>query len=408
MSRNSRSKYKRSYKKPSNSGGYNNSRKKRSGYHRGGNNQRSSIKHEQYISKAVDSPVEENLYVESVSFDHFKLAPVVKMNIRDKGYEHPTKIQNDTIYEILQGRDILGMASTGSGKTAAFLLPMLTKILQSNHEKCLIVVPTRELANQIRYELTTFSKNTNILMALIVGGASYGPQISLLRKNPEFVIATPGRLIDLHKQHKIDLKSFNNIVLDEVDRMLDMGFIRDIELIIKNLSYKKQSLFFSATMDYKAENIANRLLVNPLKVEIKQQTATVNIEQNIIKFEFNGEKINKLHNMLLTDEFEKVLVFARTRRGADSLSKELQNRGHKSTAIHGEKSLNQRNRAISQFRRDDLKVLVATDVAARGIDIPDISHIINFDEPASYSDYIHRIGRTGRIGKKGVALTFVR
>jgi len=424
--RNYRSKNKRSYGKPAKAGGkkYHGKRKpnhsrgasssggtshyKKRGYSKRGGYQRSAIKHEQYISKAKDVVREESLYVKHAVFSNFNLAPVVQKNIRDKGYVHPTKIQNGAIPQVLQGRDVLGMASTGSGKTAAFLLPMITKILKNPEEKCLIVVPTRELANQIRYELKTFSRGTDILDALIVGGAKYGPQINILRRNPKFVIATPGRLIDLHKTKRIDLKSFNNIVLDEVDRMLDMGFIRDIELIISNIAHKKQSLFFSATMNYKAENIARRLLVNPLKIKIEQQSAVVNIEQNIIKFEFTGEKINKLHDLLTGEEFDKVLVFSRTRRGADSLSKELQRRGHKCVAIHGEKSLNQRNRAISQFRQNNIDVLVATDVAARGIDIPDITHIINFDEPATYNDYIHRIGRTGRIGKKGVALTFVR
>jgi len=369
--------------------------------------QKSFIKHEQYISKAI-KPEEERLYVDNISFSDFKLDPIVQKNTRDRGYIRPTKIQNQAIPEILQGRDILGMASTGSGKTAAFLLPMITKILKRYDERCLIVIPTRELANQIRHELKAFSKGTNIQEALIIGGTGYGPQIKSLGRKPQFVIATPGRLIDLHNTNRINLKSFNNIVLDEVDRMLDMGFIKDINLIVSNLANEKQSLFFSATVNYKAESIARNLLKNPLKIEIEQQSATVNIDQNIIKFKFNGEKINKLHEFLSNTAFEKVLVFSRTRRGADSLAKELQRRGHKSAVIHGEKSQGQRNRVISQFRHNSIDILVATDVAARGIDIPDISHIINFDEPATYNDYIHRIGRTGRIGKKGVALTFVR
>ena len=402
-----RSKQNRSYNRPAKSGGKRNYGKRNSGYSRGNHRAQSTISHSQYISKAQNI-VQESIYVNHANISNFALAPIVQKNVKDKGYEHPTKIQNGVIPEIINGRDVLGLASTGSGKTAAFLLPIITKVLNNNNEKCLIVVPTRELANQIRHELFTFSKGTDILSVLIVGGAKYGPQISLLNRNPKFVIATPGRLIDLHKTNRINLRSFNNVVLDEVDRMLDMGFIKDIELIVSNLAYKKQSMFFSATMNHKAESIARKLLVNPLKIKIEQQSAVVNIEQNIIKFEFNGEKINKLHDLLNKDSFGKVLVFARTRRGADSLAKELIRRGHKCAAIHGEKSLNQRNRVISQFRQSSIDIVVATDVAARGIDIPDITHIINFDEPSTYDDYIHRIGRTGRIGKKGVALTFVR
>jgi len=382
------------------------SKGRKSNYARKSTYHRAHIKHDQYISKATKSG-EEALYVQNVTFSDFKLHPIVQKNIRNKGYVHPTKIQNQAIPEILHGRDILGMASTGSGKTAAFLLPMITKAINNPDEKCLIVVPTRELANQIRYELLTFSKGSNIMEVLIIGGASYGTQIRLLNRKPQFVIATPGRLLDLHKMKKINLYGFNNIVLDEVDRMLDMGFIRDIEYMISKLSSQKQSLFFSATIGHKAESIANKFLKNPLKIKIEQQSALVNIEQNIIKFKFVGEKINKLDEFLVNTNCEKVLVFSRTRRGADSLTKELQRRGHKSAVIHGEKSLGQRSRVISQFRQNDIDILVATDVAARGIDIPDISHIINFDEPATYDDYVHRIGRTGRIGKKGVALTFV-
>jgi len=401
-----RSNNKRSFNKPAKSGRKKYSKGRKSNYAKKSTYHRAHIKHDQYISKATKSG-EENLYVEDVTFYDFKLHPIVQKNIRNKGYVHPTIIQNQAIPEILHGKDILGMASTGSGKTAAFLLPMITKAINNQDERCLIVVPTRELANQIRYELLTFSKGTNIMEVLIIGGASYSTQIRLLKRRPQFVIATPGRLLDLHKMKKINLYGFNNIVLDEVDRMLDMGFIRDIEYMISKLSPQKQSLFFSATINHKAESIANKFLRDPLKIQIKQQSALVNIEQNIIKYKFVGEKINKLDEFLASTDCEKVLVFSRTRRGADSLTKELQRRGHKSAVIHGEKSLGQRNRVISQFRQNDIDVLVATDVAARGIDIPDISHIINFDEPATYDDYVHRIGRTGRIGKKGVALTFV-
>jgi len=368
---------------------------------------RSAINPRLYVSNG-ESAQEENLYVAGSDFAHFNLDGKIFENVRSRQYKNPTKIQYEAIPHIMAGRDVLGMASTGSGKTAAFLLPMLTKTLKSPKERCLIVVPTRELANQITNEIIAFSKGTFIQQALIVGGAKYGNQIRLLMKEPQFVVATPGRLIDLYKTKKIYLHDFNNIVLDEVDRMLDMGFINDIELIISKLSQQKQSLFFSATMNSKAEGIARTLLKDPIRIEIKQKSAAASVDQGIIRYQFTGEKINKLDELLHKSEFDKVLVFSRTKRGADSLARELQRRGHKSGVIHGDRSLGQRNKAISLFRQNVIDVLVATDVAARGIDIPDISHIINFDEPATYNDYIHRIGRTGRIGKRGVALTFVK
>lgn len=397
----------RSYSRPKYSGGNNFSRGRNTSANKSTPYKKSFIKHDQYINKAKPI-VNENIYVESSLFSDFNLNTIVKNNVKLKGYKHPTKVQSRVIPEIIKGKDILGLATTGSGKTAAFLLPMITKVMNDHFARCLIVVPTRELANQISNEFKSFSKGTNLLHAVIMGGTGYGPQIKLLNKRPQFVIATPGRLIDLHNTHKINLKSFNNIILDEVDRMLDMGFVRDIELIIANLSNQKQSLFFSATMDNNAEKIARTLLNNPLKIQIEHQDASVNIEQNIIKFKFIGEKINMLHEFLESTEFDKVLVFSKTRRGADTLSRELERRGHRNAVIHGNKSLGQRNKVISQFRQNNIDILVATDVAARGIDIPNISHIINYDEPANYNDYIHRIGRTGRIGKRGVALTFVR
>lgn len=409
---NSKKTYNKPFKKFGNSSGKrfnkkNYSRNKNSTYSKKRGYQTSKIKHEQYISKPIPN-AQNDVYVKNATFLDFKLHPIVQKNIKNKGYIHPTQIQYQAIPKILEGSDILGLASTGSGKTAAFLLPLITKTLNNKHEKCLIIVPTRELANQILWELKTFIKGTDLMDVLIIGGASYGTQIKLLKRKPQFVIATPGRLIDLHKMEKINLKSFNNIVLDEVDQMLDMGFIHDIKLIIENLAQKKQSLFFSATINKSAEEISNNLLKNPVKIQISPQSAVSNVEQNIIKYKFNGEKINILHDLLITTEFEKVLVFSKTRKNTEVISKELQKRGHKSAAIHGEKTLGQRNKVISQFRHDNIDILVATDVAARGIDIPNISHIINYDEPANYSDYIHRIGRTGRIGKKGVALTFVR
>ena len=244
--------------------------------------------------------------------------------------------------------------------------------------------------------------------ALIVGGASYAPQIRLLRRNPQLVIATCGRLIDLFKTKQINLNEFDIIVLDEVDQMLDMGFINDIKLIVSSLKEQKQSLFFSATMNPKIEDIAKSFLQNPVKIEIAKQGSAKNVDQNIVKIHHSKSKLDTLHEILVNTEYDKVLVFSKTKRGAEELSIQLKGKGHKAEALHGDKSLGQRMRIMASFRKNEILILVATDVAARGIDIPDISHVINYDEPATKEDYIHRIGRTGRIGKKGVALTFVK
>ncbi len=303
-------------------------------------------------------------------------------------------------------KDVIGLASTGSGKTAAFLIPAVNAVLSDNRKRALIIAPTRELVNQIQMELKQFAQGTFINDVLIVGGASYSTQIRILRKNPQFVIGTPGRLIDLYEKKYLDLSQFDVVVLDEVDQMLDMGFINDIKLVISKLKNPRQSLFFSATMSPKIRDVANTLLQDPVTIEVAKQSAAKNVDQNIIKIG-SKKKIDVLHELLVNSEFTRVLVFARTKRGADQLSDALQLKGHRADALHGNKSLNARTRILSMFKRDEIDILVATDVASRGIDVPNISHVINYDEPATYDDYIHRIGRTGRIGKKGVALTFV-
>jgi len=367
-----------------------------------------AIAHEMYISKAMNNEVSlDNMYENNMTFSDFPLHPKLLKNIVDRKYVHPTKIQAQVIPTILDKRDVIGMASTGSGKTAAFLIPMLNAVLQDNKKKCLIVAPTRELVNQIQAEFRIFAHNTYINDVLIVGGASYYTQTRLLKRNHNFVMATPGRLIDLYNQKQIDLGEFDLIVLDEVDQMLDMGFIHDVKLIISKLKESKQSLFFSATMTPKIRDIAKSLLKDPITFELATQSAVKNVEQNIVKVSSSKGKIETLHELLVNTEFERVLVFSRTKRGADDIADALRRKGHKADALHGNKSLSQRTRILAMFKRDEIDILVATDVASRGIDVPDISHVINYDEPGSYADYIHRIGRTGRIGKKGTALTFV-
>ncbi len=364
------------------------------------------IGHDKYISKAkLENEV--NIYTPDSTFDDFGLVPALTANIKSLGYTGPTQIQSQTIPHIMQGKDLLGLSSTGSGKTAAFLIPLVNKTLLDKSQRSLIIAPTRELAVQIQQELKKFTNNMNIRHVVIIGGASIRDQISILRNNPAFVIATPGRLLDLYDRNCVDLGRFTNVVLDEVDQMLDMGFVNDIKFVVSKLSPSKQALFFSATINREAENISNSLLKNPVRIEAETRSALNNIDQDIVRIGSNN-KVDLLHDLLVKTEFEKVLIFSRTKRGADDISYELQRRGFKSEALHGNKSLGQRSKVLTSFKQSKINILVATDVAARGIDVPDISHVINFDEPDNFDTYKHRIGRTGRIGKKGVALTFVR
>ncbi|MDX9739329.1 MAG: DEAD/DEAH box helicase [Candidatus Dojkabacteria bacterium] len=383
------------------SSSYSNSRRG-GGYNRRG----STINVNQLIAKAVyeDLP---SIYVLDHNLLEFNLTKELKKNITYKKYTSPTKIQYEAIPKILEGRDILGMASTGSGKTAAFLIPMINKGVQDRSQRFLIVVPTRELAIQIQDEFMQLARNTGLRSVLVIGGNSIGAQIGILRRDPAFVIATPGRLKDVSEREAIYLKDINNVILDEVDRMLDMGFIDDIRYITSHLNEDRQSLFFSATMNRKSEEIANTLLRNPVRIEIQKQEAGKNVDQDIIKLKDGETKFNVLCNYLSKDEFKKVLLFTRTKREAENLSRKLLDRGVRVNALHGDKRQAQRTRIIDAFKKDQLNILVATDVASRGLDVNNISHVINYDMPENYDDYIHRIGRTGRAGKKGYALTFV-
>lgn len=378
-------------------------------FKRGGRSRQGSryISRDKYISKARESDTP-SIYVSDRSFNDFDLSPEIQRNIKARKYTNLTKIQAQAIPYILEGKDLLGIACTGSGKTGAFLIPMIDKILKDRRQKCLVITPTRELAFQIQDELRQFTRGTSIRSVVVIGGASMHRQILAIERDPQFVIATPGRLKDLFERRKIRLEKFNNVILDEVDRMLDMGFVRDISFLISKLPKQKQSLFFSATVAQKAERIAHTLLRNPVKVQTEKQLPIKNVDQDIVEVKSVFKKVEVLHNLLIKEDFEKVLIFSRTKRGADKLTYELRDRGFNVDAIHGDKTQFKRTTTIAKFRANTINILVATDVASRGIDIPDITHVINYDEPATYEDYIHRIGRTGRVGKKGTALTFVR
>ncbi len=367
---------------------------------------KSTVSASAYVNKAeIQNSVDATVITHR--FDDFLIDSRIKQNINLHGYNIPTPIQDQVIPYILQGRDVIGIANTGTGKTAAFLIPLINKIIHNRSEKVLVIVPTRELAVQINDELKEFTKSLNIYSTLIIGGASINRQILELRQNLNVIIGTPGRLKDLIKRQFLHLGNFQNIVLDEVDRMVDIGFINDIKYIISLLPQNRQSLFFSATVPPAINSIIQSFLKNPITVSVKMKEMAYGIDQDVIRVNSKEEKVEKLQNMLRLEEFKKVLIFGRTKWGVERLSKTLQQKGFLAASIHGNKSQSQRLRALSQFKQNQLQVLVATDIAARGIDVVDISHVINFDEPSTYTDYIHRIGRTGRAQKLGKALTFV-
>lgn len=367
---------------------------------------KSVLDQNKFIKKATPAAdVEE--YISRHKFADFKLVQELKNNIITKGYETPTPIQDQSIPSALEGRDIIGVAATGTGKTAAFIIPLINKIVMGQKQKVIIITPTRELASQIDIELREFAKGMGIRSVQCIGGARIGRQISELSRNPQFVIGTPGRINDLIKRGRLRLENTQNIVLDEVDRMVDMGFINDIKTILSTLPKHRQSLFFSATIPPRINDLIKTFLDNPVTVSVKTTITSDNVEQDIVKVSFDQRKIEVLHDILNKPECEKVLIFGRTKRGVENLSNDLEKRGFKSSSIHGDKAQNKREKALRLFKENHVNILVATDVAARGLDIDDVSHVINYDLPENYEDYIHRIGRTGRANKRGTALTFV-
>ncbi|MEK7856085.1 MAG: DEAD/DEAH box helicase [Acidobacteriota bacterium] len=322
------------------------------------------------------------------------------------GYFEPTPIQEKAIPVILRGGDVIGTAETGTGKTAAFLLPLIQNMGSKNKPgtTVLVLAPTRELATQIEVECRKFAPK-NITCAAVIGGSAYGKQIQALKRGVNILIATPGRLMDFMEQGMVNFKGLNTLVLDEADRMLDMGFLPAIKRIVKACPENRQTLFFSATMAGEIEHIAMSIVKDPTFVEVaKRGKAAVTIEQRAypVAHQF---KVPLLLDLLSKDDFDRVLVFTRTKRGADRIAHILEKQDHKSNRIHGDRSQSQREAALSGFKSGRTRVLVATDVAARGIDIDAVSHVINYDVPVAPEDYVHRIGRTGRAGLKGQAIT---
>ncbi len=360
-----------------------------------------------FINKASTAEVVAD-YVPTHKFADFVINHQLKANILAKGYDTPTSIQDQTIPVSLEGKDVIGIANTGTGKTAAFLIPLIHKVAQQHRQRVLIMTPTRELALQVQMELKDFSRNLPIYSTLLIGGANIGQQIQQLRRGPQFVIATPGRLKDIVMRKSLDLSQFQSVVLDEADRMLDMGFIHDIKELLAAMNPTRQTLFFSATMSPQIQNLTREFLKDPVTVSVKTQDTAANVDQDVIRIDSDDEKFSHLQTLLGQRDFYKVLIFGQTKHGVERLSDNLNANGFKTASIHGNKSQPQRQRALNEFKQDNVQVLVATDVAARGLDIPNVTHVINYDIPSTYDDYVHRIGRTGRANNKGIALTFIR
>lgn len=307
---------------------------------------------------------------------------------------------------ILDGNDVIGLAETGTGKTAAFLLPLIQKTLSQKGQQTLILCPTRELALQVKAEFVKFGGSFKLWATCLVGGTNINPQIRSLKRFQHFIIGTPGRVLDLIDRGDLKTDKINNIVLDEADRMLDMGFIHDMRKILSHVTNERQTLFFSATMTKEAEALVNDFMIKPVTVSVKKKETANSIKQDVVPFE-HAHKFDTLLALLAKDELKRVIIFGAMKHSVEKLSKELCKHGIKAESIHGNKSHGQRQNSLKTFKSGNARVLVATDVAARGIHVDNVSHVINYDLPNTFEDYVHRIGRTGRGTMRGEALTFV-
>ncbi len=348
-----------------------------------------------------------------MSFEKLNLIEPILKALKTEGYTIPTPIQAQAIPLLLSRKDLLGCAQTGTGKTAAFAIPIIQLLTEDKNVnqgkrviRSLILTPTRELAIQIGESFASYGRNTNLKYKVIFGGVSQHSQVESLRSGIDVLIATPGRLLDLMNQKHVNLNTIQFFVLDEADRMLDMGFVHDVKKVIAKLPAKRQSLFFSATMPPAIVSLANTILVNPAKVEVTPVSSTANTINQVVYFIDKENKKNLLTDLLKDKKIERVLVFTRTKHGADKVAKDLIKNGIQAQAIHGNKSQNARQNALNNFKSKLTRVLVATDIAARGIDIDELTHVINYELPNIPESYVHRIGRTGRAGASGIAIAF--
>jgi ATP-dependent RNA helicase RhlE len=348
-----------------------------------------------------------------MSFTNLGLSEPLLKAIKEQGYDTPTPIQQKAIPVVIEGKDVLAAAQTGTGKTAGFTLPLLERLsktkpkMQKKQIRALVLTPTRELAAQVAESIKTYGKHMPYSSTVIFGGVGINPQLATIRKGVDIVIATPGRLLDIAGQKGIDFSALECLILDEADRMLDMGFIHDIKKLMKLMPQKRQTLLFSATFSPEIKKLASGLLKNPVLVEVARQNTTADQISQVVHFVDKKRKRELLSQLIKKKEWRQVLVFTRTKHGANKLTKELEEYGISAAAIHGNKSQGARTKALAAFKANDIRVLVATDIAARGIDIDQLPHVVNYELPNVPEDYVHRIGRTGRAGQSGEAVSLV-
>lgn len=388
-----------------NRGGFGGGRGRRSRFSQGP----AFVNENNYIKKAEAQVAEVDKAEPDFRYGDLNVNNYLKENIKRKGYDRPTPIQEKSIPVIMEGKDIVGIANTGTGKTAAFLVPLIDKAYNDRKTKVLILAPTRELAEQINNELYSLTKGLNVYSIKCIGGESIFGQLKNFRLPYNFLIGTPGRVQDLMKRSAFNLKDFNTVVLDEVDRMLDMGFVDEIRDLMKLMPEEKHSIFFSATVDRKVEDLIKQI-VKPdfVKISVVKGQTSQNVNQDVVRYTDTDDKLAKLKDILAINKNEKVIIFANTKREVDRIDKILYKEGFKLVSIHGDKRQNVRKASLNKFRKGQAKILIATDVAARGLDIPSVNLVINYDLPNNNDDYAHRIGRTGRAENIGHALTFIK
>lgn len=360
----------------------------------------------QFINTQPVDEAPEPTFVPTHKFADFALDSQLKRNVAAAGLETPSPIQDQVIPEILAGKDVIGLAETGTGKTAAFLLPLINGKLHGDANPTLILTPTRELALQIEVELQKLAKGMKLFSTVCVGGTSIRPQIRGLKRRNHFIIGTPGRVKDLIEQRVLKTKFIDSVVLDEADRMLDMGFIHDMRDILGTLPAERHTLFFSATMDDKTAGLVHDFMKDPVTISVKKRDVTNSIKQNVVPFD-HDHKFETLSLLLAKPEFKRVIIFGAMKHSVNKLGIQLSENGIPAESIHGNKSHGQRQQALNRFKSGQVRVLVATDVAARGIHVDNVTQVINYDLPNTFADYVHRIGRTGRGTQRGEALTFV-
>ena len=398
--------YRKKRKTQNNNGSFSANKSNNRPQQRGGR-KKSTLNPSLLVRKASGTSAKE--YVSDRLYSQMPISPNLQECLYQKGFKRPTEIQDKTLEALLEGRDMLGIAQTGTGKTGAFLIPIIEALLMNKQKShALVVVPTRELANQVDDEFRSMTKGLGLQSSVFIGGTNINRDMQNLRKANNIIIGTPGRLLDLNQRKSLDFRRFEVLVLDEFDRMLDMGFVHDVKRIIASMTSRKQTMLFSATLDKTQEQLISGILNNPVTIKVSQGNTTgENIDQDIVKIANGDDKFNILLNMISEESFEKVLLFEETKHKANRICKKLNSSGVSSDQIHGNKSQNARQKALNSFKKGNIKVLVATDVAARGIDVSDVTHVINYQVPQTFDSYIHRIGRTGRAGKTGKAFTFV-